>query len=89
MSDQTVMDYLAGSSPYSFVGLSIGQQNHDQTMLPKTSHASNDNGANPLHPDSPVFWVVAILGATLLGIFGVSIGGKAGPVKGSLEVGKV
>ena len=94
MFDQAVQDYLAASSPYSLVGLMpTGNKEFSGSTpyetLGVTSNSAGDQGANAFHPDSPVFWVVAILGATLLGIFGVSAGVKAGPVKSSLEVGKV
>lgn len=86
-SDQAISDYLARSSPYALTGLKPSGAD-SKGNLPITSHQANDRGGNPFHPDSPIFWI-AILGAgVLVGIVGLTGGGRIGPVKAAFTAGK-
>jgi len=55
--------------------------------LPSVSAQYGDHGMNPLHPDSPVFWVAILSAATLLGIIGASLDVRAGKRHASVKVG--
>lgn len=56
-------------------------------VLPPTSTMAGDQGMVPWHPDSPMFWLVLIGGATLLGILGASFDVRAGKRHASVKVG--
>lgn len=59
--------------------------------LPATSStaSASDMGGIPWHPDSPTFWLALFAGATLLGWAGAEFGGRVGPAKGEVKVGKI
>lgn len=83
----SLQDWAARADPFHEVGLMPGQSY--PSALPRSDTSGNDKGATPWHPDSPIFWVVAILGLTLFGVVGLSVGGRAGPVKAGASLGKV
>lgn len=57
--------------------------------LPPTTAAYGDKGSVWWHPDSPTFWLAAIAGATVLGLAGVEVRGRAGPLKAGASAGTV
>ena len=82
-----LQEWAARADPYHEVGLMPAHQ-AGGSHLPSTSHTGNDQGAKPWHPDSPTFWLVGVLGLTLLGVIGVSAGGRVGPVRAGASLGK-
>lgn len=56
-------------------------------VLPHTDAMVGDNAMVPWHPDSPVFWVVILGAATVLGIVGASLDVRAGKRHASVKVG--
>lgn len=55
--------------------------------LPTTSHVMGDGGAAPWSPDSPHFWTMAILAATVFGVLGASLDLRAGKRHARVSVG--
>jgi hypothetical protein len=72
-------------------GLSPATSGSAGNSLPVTSPGANpvDKAGLPWHPDSPTFWLALFAGATLLGWAGAEFGGRVGPAKGKVEVGRV
>lgn len=58
------------------------------SSLPPVSAPYGDKGAVWWHPDSPTFWLAAIAGATVLGLAGVEVRGRAGPLRAAAAAGK-
>ena len=56
--------------------------------LPPTSVTGGDKAFVPWHPDSPVFWLAAIAGLTVLGITGASVHVRAFKRRASVELGE-
>lgn len=83
---QNAGEYLETATPANTYGLTVAPNTHE-SALPVTTHGAHDMGGNPFHPDSPVFWVLAFVGLTLVGIVGVTAGGRVGPAKASLQLG--
>lgn len=77
-------------SPSSLFNISPGGHGGGAgETLPRTSHMVGDRGAVPWSPDSPQFWAVGLLAATLLGIVGASVSFRAGPARAGASLGKV
>lgn len=57
--------------------------------LPPTSAAYGDRAAVWWHPDSPTFWLVSIAAATVAGLAGVEVRGRALSARAGASVGKV
>ncbi len=57
------------------------------SSLPPTSAGANDGAHIPWHPDSPVFWGVAIIALTIAGMTGASVRVRAFKRHASAELG--
>ncbi|MGH3414909.1 MAG: hypothetical protein ACRDVE_18125 [Actinocrinis sp.] len=55
--------------------------------LPSTDAMTGDGAMIPWSPDSPIFWLVILGGATVLGIIGASFDVRAGKRHASVKVG--
>jgi hypothetical protein len=55
--------------------------------LPPTTAAYGDKGAVWWSPDSPTFWLVGVAAATIVGLAGVEVRGRAGPFKAGASAG--
>lgn len=70
------------------LGLSPGGSRlsgYEGQALPASTYTGHDAGAVPWSPDSPVFWLAVIGGATLLGWVGASFNVRAG--RASAQIG--
>lgn len=75
-------------TPASLFGLSPGAPSKAAGQaLPPTSVMGGDRAFVPWHPDSPVFWLLLITGATVLGITGASVKVRAFKGRGSANLG--
>lgn len=67
-------EYFDGLSPSRLLGISPANQTKAAgDTLPPTTLTGGDMASLPWHPDSPTFWLVAVAGATLLGLIGASV----------------
>lgn len=75
-------------TPASLLGLSpAGGSKAAGQALPPTSVAGGDNAYVPWHPDSPIFWLAALAGLTVLGITGASVKLRAFKGRAGLNIG--
>ena len=86
-SDQATADFVQSSSIYRLTGL-LPPKNGSTGALPTSSHTADDKGANPFHPDSPMFWVAVFGTLVIVGVAGMSMGGRVGPLKAGFKAGK-
>lgn len=56
-------------------------------QLPTSGGPLGDGGATPWNPDSPMFWLMILAAATLLGIVGASLDVRAGHKHASVKIG--
>jgi hypothetical protein len=85
MQDPAIRNFINTSNVFSFPG---GSASAVGGGLPTSSHTGDDKGASPLHPDSPIFWLLILTGGVLAGIIGLGGSARVGPAKVGLEVGK-
>lgn len=86
-----VDDFFAQLNPATLLNLSPVTPTGSSAAgagLPVTTTTSADHGAKPWHPDSPLFWLAVVAGASLAGIVGASVNLHAGPAKARASVGK-
>lgn len=84
-------DFFASLNPLTQLGLNVSAASGPSAAgagLPASSGASNDGGSKPWHPDSPLFWLAVIAGASLAGIVGASVNLHAGPARAGAAIGK-
>lgn len=55
--------------------------------LPPTTAGAGDAVSVPWHPDSPVFWLLLLTGATVLGITGASVKVRAFKARAGAGIG--
>ena len=70
------------------VGLASGSSAAGEA-LPPTTAAYGDRQQLPWHPDSPTFWLIAIAGATVLGLAGIEVRGRVGKGRAGANIGNV
>lgn len=81
--------YNQRMTPAALLGLSPGAGSKAAGQsLPPTSVAGGDSAMVPWHPDSPIFWLVAIGGLTVLGITGASVRVRAFKKRATVELGE-
>lgn len=57
------------------------------TALPPTTAGAGDMVGVPWHPDSPVFWLLVVAGATIFGVAGASVKVRAFKGKAGASIG--
>lgn len=82
-------DYLTGQfSAASLLGLSPANQSRAAGMaLPLSTHVGGDKASLPWHPDSPMFWLAVIAGATVVGLAGASVRLRVGKGRAGAQLG--
>lgn len=89
-----VDDYFKSLDPFHHFGLlpgaGAGGKSAAGASLPpsSTSAAAHDGGDRPWSPDSPIFWIAVIAGASFAGIVGASVHLHAGPARAGASIGK-
>jgi len=81
--------YNQRMTPANLFGLNPGAPSKAAGhALPLTSVTGGDRAFVPWSPDSPVFWLVVVAGATLLGLTGASVKVRAFKRRASVDVGE-
>lgn len=75
---------LLGTTPPSL--LPSGAGNASSSSMAAATGAAAEEGmfSAPWHPDSPLFWF-GVLTAVTLGLIGVTVTGRAGPIRGEFS----
>jgi hypothetical protein len=76
-------------TPANLLGLSpgAGSRSAAGAALPPTTAGGGDRVAVPWHPDSPLFWLLLIGGATVAGITGASVKVRAFKGRAGASIG--
>lgn len=76
-------------TPSAMLGLSAGAGSKAAgAALPPTSAAGGDMAYVWWHPDSPMFWLVAITATTIAGITGASVRVRAFKHRATVDLGE-
>jgi hypothetical protein len=88
--DQFAAVLNQNASVSSLLGLSPASPRlggYEGQQLPASTYTGADKAAVWWSPDSPTFWLIALGGGTLLGLFGAHVQVRAGRTRASAEVG--
>jgi hypothetical protein len=88
LSAPTDMYWNQRVTPAALFGLSPGGPGGGAgKALPPSSSTGADQASVPWHPDSPLFWLGAVVALTVLGVTGASVHVRAFKARAGAELG--